>query len=408
MSMSEGSNKLPLLSQPVHNWAPASQYARQAEMTREILGNIDPAKSRTYQREEQPITTTSVAPGERLIIPGRRKKPVPANQAPQYQHDLPHNTFTEIVTNARDMVEYNAYAKKRYKEKQALRSAQSSEDVNAIARSPVEAPSMQRSRSDHVVNLSQHHSHPRATTSGARPGLLSGANSDSDEGSDNDSPVSPPPLSFSPGIVETQVDTAPTPGPKSHRGRFSEPNVIRPKAMTSQNRPTTPPRAIPTSRNLTPRARHEEPILPPEPIPDPAPIPSLPPPTLRRMTQGPRSTPPALGMRRAPYSSNLETKAKSQLPIKQKPFRVPFARPPVGQAGPSSVAVEQAQTRVVAQPQLTKSHTVKAPSRPPVARPRSPSRSRSPSPAVDPDTSYGDITMDFDPEVLDEVMRQYD
>lgn len=375
---------------------------------------LDQSKTKTFKNAE-PTPSTASDPGERMIIPGRRQKPIPAHQAPHLQQDLPSGMFTEIVTNARDMVEMNAYAKKRYKEKQVLRAAQSTDGVNIVVHSPVQATSMQRSQSDRIGNLAEHHSQPRATSSGTHSQLFSDPEPDSDEDSDGASPVLLPPASYSQDIVETQIDTAPV-HPKSHRGRFSEPNVNHPNPPVLHNRSSTSHRAVPISPSSSFKSQYEEPVHLPDPVPTPVP-PPLPQPTLRRMTQGPRSTPPPLGMRRAPNSTNLETKVKSQLPTKQKPFKVPFARPPSGPAvaGPSKPGVEL--TRGIAQPEPEPEPEPRmppvpqAPSRPPVARPRqsSHSPSRSPSPNVqDPDTSFdwSMVDQDLDDPAIQPMLQE--
>lgn len=129
--------------------------------------------------------------------------------------------------------------------------------------------------------------------------------------------------------------------------------------------------------------------------------------------------PPALGMRRTSTYNGTSTAAVSQssqnLPTKQRSFKVPFNRhtdtgSQVPAASPASASRPIARMKVQAKtasatdsPDSTPSPSCKARFRPPV---REEPPSRSPSPELEADSSYGDISFDMD--AVEETMRQFD
>ncbi|CAL1710684.1 unnamed protein product [Somion occarium] len=382
-----------------------------------------PTRSSLFDLYRTPSGSSS---GPTLVIPGRRQKPVPIDQAPRnYNRSAEEeNVFVPLFRNADKTMDNNSYAKKRRNEKQALRQAQSTEGVSIIVEDPV--PQRSSSRSERSRDKSSH------VSKTIRNGRTMGAEDMGDISADGgmQSPASIPPSSCSPGIVETDGDESPI-SVSNSKARASRPvqQLATPPTTSSSSARTSSSSSIksnPVSRSSSSKAMPDHTTRTPAPPPPPAVsvAPTISP--VQRTSQYPRPTPPALGMRRPTYNgaSTLESRLAGQLPTKQRRFKPPSARPPGGPsasgAGAGTAVVQQpsksapqpqAQIRVSEAQEPSKSaatahpqQQVAAPKHAPVAR----SRSRSYSPPLDADSSYGNLSMEFDFDTINEVMKEYD
>ena len=182
----------------------------------------------------------------------------------------------------------------------------------------------------------------------------------------------------------SHVNTVPSRSASAH----SKHPTPQPSPATEIRRSvSSPPHAAPKAR--PPVQRSATPTHPPQPKAQPVRTrdPSPPKPSSARTAPPPPPTqnrkPPALGMRRTNTHPGVSTtfRPSQELPTKQRGFKPPLARAPE-------------------QPSASFPVARRSPSPPP-------SRGASSAPVVeDPDSSYGDISLDADQ--LEEIMSQFD
>jgi hypothetical protein len=183
----------------------------------------------------------------------------------------------------------------------------------------------------------------------------------------------------------------PISGAVNANGQEETPKVSKSAIPEAKTMPPPPPPAL---------VHHH----PPQPKRSPSPVlldlvPTQP------ATQTTSRHPPVLGMRRVHgHGTSSPLHSSQHLPNKQRGFKIPFAR---SGAGGSQASSTSTCSMSLSRPsyEMSESCVASAPS-PPSGFSKPSPKSRTPSPTLEADSSYGEISFDMD--IVEETMKQYD